>query len=104
MLKFRIGDTVNITSGKDKGRQGKIEKIYPKRKRVLVPGVNIYKRHVKGRPGQKGGIYDIPRPLMFSNIALICPECKKLTRIGFKLVGNEKKRVCKKCGKELDKK
>src|SRR3989344_4008317 len=101
MLKFKIGDTVKITSGKDKGREGKIEKIDPKNRSVLIPGINIYKKHVKGMPGQKGGIYDIPKPLPFSKFAIICPKCNKLTRIGFKMVGKEKLRFCNKCKKEL---
>ncbi len=104
MLKFKVGDTIKLTLGKDKGRQGKIEKIFPKENLVVVPGVNMYKKHVKGRPGQKGGIFDIPRPLPFSKIVLVCPQCKKTTRVGFKLVGSEKRRVCKNCRKEIDKK
>lgn len=102
MLKFKIGDTVKVTGGKDKGREGKIEKLFPKRGLVLVPGVNIYKKHVKGQSGQKGGIYDIPRPLNHAKIALVCPKCKKLTRVGVKDLGKEKVRICKKCGREID--
>jgi large subunit ribosomal protein L24 len=102
MLKLKAGDNVKITAGKDKGREGKIEKIFPKQTKALIPGVNIYKKHVKGRQGQKGGIYDIPRPLDFAKIALICPKCKKATRVGFKIVEKSKSRVCKKCNKEID--
>jgi large subunit ribosomal protein L24 len=102
MLKLKAGDTIKITAGKDKGREGKIEKIFPKQTKALIPGVNIYKKHVKGSQGQKGGIYDIPRPLDFAKIALICPKCKKMTRVGFKIVDNNKSRVCKKCNKEID--
>ncbi len=102
MLKLKVGDTVTITIGKDKGREGKVEKIFPKQSKVLIPGVNIYKKHVKGRQGKKGGIYDIPRPLDFAKIALICPKCKKATRVGFKIVEKNKSRVCKKCNKEID--
>lgn len=102
MLKFKAGDSVKITAGKDKGREGKIEKIFPKQTKALIPGVNIYKKHVKGQQGQKGGIYDIPRPLDFAKIALICPKCKKATRVGFKIVEKNKSRVCKKCNKEID--
>lgn len=101
MLKFKIGDTVKVTLGKDKGREGKIEKIVPKKMRAIVPGVNIYKKHVKGVQGQKGGIYDVPRALSFSKIALICPKCKKMTRVGFKMIDETKIRVCRKCGKEI---
>ena len=52
MLKFKVGDTVKITIGKDKGRQGKIEKIFPKEGSVVIPGLNVYKKHVKGFRGQ----------------------------------------------------
>ncbi len=102
MLKLKVGDTVKITAGKDKGREGKIEKIFPESSKALVPGVNLYKKHVKGFGDVKGGIYDIPRPLGFGKIALVCPKCKKLTRVGFKFAGKDKVRICKKCSKEID--
>lgn len=105
MIKFKIGDMVKITSGKDKGREGKIEKVDPAKEVVLIPGMNIYKKHVKGsgaEKGQKGGIYELSRPLSFAKIILVCPKCKKITRVSFKIVGKEKVRVCKKCGKEID--
>ncbi len=102
MLKFKTGDTVKITAGKDKGREGKIEKLFPGKGLAIVPEVNIYKKHVKGFQGQKGGIYDLPRPLPFAKIALVCPKCKKVTRVSFRLVGSEKVRVCAKCKKEID--
>lgn len=102
MLKFKAGDKIKIVAGKDKGRDGEIEKVLPRKGSVLVPGMNIYKKHVKGRPGQKGGIYEIPRPLDFAKIALVCPKCKKPTRVGFKLIDAKKKRVCLKCKREID--
>ena len=102
MLKLKVNDTVKITIGKDKGREGKIEKIMPKEAKILVPGVNMYKKHVKGMGETKGGIYDIPRPLSLGKVALICPKCKKVTRVGFKFAGSQKVRICKKCGKEID--
>ena len=100
-MKIKIGDTVKITMGKDKGREGKVEKIFPKEGTVIVPSVNMYKKHVKGSQGQKGGIYDMPRPLNMAKLALICPSCKKPTRVGLKVVKGEKIRVCKKCNKEI---
>jgi large subunit ribosomal protein L24 len=100
--KFKIGDLVKVTLGKDKGREGKIEKILPKKQAVVIPDINLYKKHVKGMGEQKGGIYKIPRPLAFGKIALICPKCKKPTRVGFKLIETEKRRICKKCGREID--
>jgi large subunit ribosomal protein L24 len=102
MLKLKVGDKVKVLAGKDRGRDGEIERIYPKKKSALVPGINIYKKHVKGVPGQKGGIYEIPRPLDFAKVALVCPKCKKSTRVGFKLIDKKKVRICKKCKREVD--
>ena len=102
MLKFKAGDKVKITSGKDKGTEGTIEKIFPKVASALIPNVNLYKKHVKPTQGNKGGIFDIPRPLLFSKLALVCSKCKKPTRVGFKMVGKEKARICKRCNRELD--
>lgn len=109
MLKFKKGDTVKITAGKDKGQSGKIDKILLEKNAAVIPGVNLYKKHVKGFNDVKGGVYDIPRPLTFGKIALICPKCKKITRVGFKFAGKdlpagrqEKVRICRKCGKEID--
>lgn len=104
MLKFKVGDKIEVKMGKDKGRTGTIEKIYPKKGTALVPGLNVYKKHVKGMPGQKGGIYEIPRPLHFAKISVVCPSCKKASRIGFNMAGKEKVRVCKNCGKEIKEK
>jgi large subunit ribosomal protein L24 len=101
MQKFQRGDKVQIISGKDKGRKGEIERVFPKRGKVLIPGLNVYKKHVKGFGEQKSGIYDLPRPMHLSKVAVICPKCKKPTRIGFKYAGDEKVRICKKCGKEI---
>ena len=100
-MKLKIGDTVKITTGKDKGREGKIEIVLPKRNSVVVPEVNMYKKHIKGQKGQKGGIYDLPRPLNIAKVALICPHCKKVTRVGFLIVKSEKVRICKKFKKQL---
>jgi len=102
MMKLKVGDKVKVLSGKDKGRQGEIEKIISKKDLVIIPGINMYKKHVKGFQGQKGGIYDIPRPLPSGKVALICPKCKKVTRIGFKYVGGEKIRICRKCKSQID--
>jgi large subunit ribosomal protein L24 len=100
-MKLRIGDTVKITAGKDKGREGKVEMILPKKDSVVVPEVNMYKKHVKGQQGQKGGMYDLPRPLNVAKVALICPHCKKQTRVNFKIEKGTKIRFCAKCKKQI---
>jgi len=100
-MKFKKGDTVKITAGKDKGREGKIEAVLPKRDSVIVAEVNMYKKHVKGFQGQKGGIYDLPRPLNVAKLALICPSCKQQTRVAVKIEKEVKLRVCVKCKKQI---
>ena len=105
MLKFKVGDTVKISLGKDKGQTGKVEKIFPKTNSLLVKGKNLYKKHLKSQGKEKpGGIVDIARPLSFAKIVLLCPKCNQPTRVAFKIVKGktsgkktEKYRVCKKC-------
>lgn len=102
MLKLKVGDEVLVTAGKDKGRKGKIEKIFP-RVGVLITSLNVYKKHIKGGGGQKGGIIEFSRPLSWANVVLICPVCGKQTRVGTKIRNDgEKVRICRKCGREID--
>lgn len=101
-MKFKKGDTILITAGKDKGKSGKIEKIYPPIYQVLIPGINLFKKHLK-KQGEKsqGGIIDFPRPLESGKFVLLCPACKKPTRVGFSLSHGEKIRICRKCEKPV---
>lgn len=104
--KFKAGDKVIIRSGKDKGREGTIESIDSKLDTALIPGVNMYKKHVKKqltRDG-KGGIFDIPRPMALSKLSLVDPKTGKPTRVGFELKNGKKLRIAKKSGVQLDKK
>lgn len=101
-MKLIKGDEVKIVLGKDKGKSGKIEKIFSKTGKVLVEGINQYKRHIKARTqGQKSEIVTITKPLPVSNVAYICPKCKKITRIGYTLEKDTKIRVCRKCDAKL---
>ncbi len=97
MYKLKVGDEVQIQIGRDKGKKGKIEKVYARENKVTVAGINVYKRHKKVTRNQAAGIYEIVRPIDASKVALICPKCGKLTRIGFKEDGKTKNRICKKC-------
>jgi large subunit ribosomal protein L24 len=100
--KLKKGDEVMVVSGKDNGKKGKIEKVFPKTNKVLVTGVNLYKRHLKARSQkQPSEIVTITKPLPVSNVILICPKCHQKTRVGFKIEKSEKKRICKKCNVEL---
>lgn len=97
-MKLKKGDEVVITVGKDKGKVAKIEKVFAKEGIVLIPGVNMFKKHMKKRDEKNpGGIIDFPRPLDVSKVAFLCPKCKKPTRIGYEIEGKEKYRVCRKC-------
>ena len=101
-MKLKKGDLVKIVSGKDKGKTGKIEKILPQIEKVLVTGVNQYKRHLKAKAqGQSSEIVTITKPLSSQNVALICGHCKLQTRIGFRTEKNDKIRVCRKCDKKI---
>ena len=103
MLKIKLKDKVKILSGKDKGREGIVEKVFPQTAEVLVNGVNLYKKHIKGGYGQKSGIYDIPKPIDISRVALVCPKCSRAVRVGFLVKEDGSKvRVCKKCKSEID--
>ena len=97
MFKLKVQDQVLITAGKDKGKKNKIEKILPSENKVVVSGVNIYKRHRKATRNQAAGIYEVIRPMSVANVAIICPKCSKVTRAGFIYEGKSKIRICKKC-------
>ncbi|PJC28341.1 50S ribosomal protein L24 [Candidatus Shapirobacteria bacterium CG_4_9_14_0_2_um_filter_39_11] len=98
-MKLKKGDNIIVIAGKDKGRKGKIEKIFPKEGLVLLPGINVFKRHTKSRgEKQPGGIIDIIKPLPISNVALLCPKCGKPTRVGYRVSKDgTKSRICRKC-------
>lgn len=101
-MKLIKGDIVAIVLGKDKGKTGKVEKVFVKENSVLVDGVNQYKRHMKARTqGQSSEIVTITKPLAVAKVQLICPKCKKITRVGYKMEKDSKVRVCRKCGKEI---
>lgn len=102
-MKIKKGDTIKVLKGKDKGKIGKIEKLYPKLRSVLIEGINQYKRHIKARTkGQKSEIVTITKPVSISNVALVCPKCSKTTRIGWSVQKGEKVRICRKCHKAID--
>ena len=101
-MKLKKNDQIIVLYGKDKGRKGKIEKIFPKTNKVLVPGVNVYKKHLKPQgEGRPGGIIDKVLPLPVSNVGLLCPKCNQKTRVGYQITKGEKQRICKKCGSIL---
>lgn len=100
-MKIKKGDKVKILLGKDKGKEGNVEFVLGKDKRVFISGANLYKRHVRKMQNIEGGIIDIPKSLDISNVVLICPSCNKPTKIGYERNADIKVRICKKCKKEI---
>ncbi len=101
-MKIKKGDSVKIIRGKDKGKDGKVEKVFPKDGKVLVSNINQYKRHLKARSEtEPSEIVTLTKPLPEENVVLVCPKCHKTTRIGYKLEKNKKLRICKKCKSEI---
>lgn len=101
MNKIKKGDNVKVLIGKDSGRTGSVEKVLGKTNQVVVGGINISKRSVKKMGDTQGGIIDLVKPVNISNVILICPNCKKPTRVGFLVEKGSKIRICKKCKKEI---
>ncbi len=101
-MKIRKGDQVKIISGKDRGKQGNVLRVFPNENKILVEGVNLSKKHRKAKgKNAKGERVVLPMPIDTSNAQMICSGCSKPTRVGLKEVGEKKVRVCKKCQKEL---
>ncbi|MGP1458200.1 MAG: 50S ribosomal protein L24 [Treponema sp.] len=99
--KFKIhkDDTVEVLAGKDKGKRGTVVRVLTKKDAVIVSGVNIVKKAMKKRSQQdQGGIVEIEAPLNISNVGIICKKCGRPTKIGYKIDGDKKVRVCRKCG------
>jgi len=97
-MKIKKGDKVKVVTGKDKGREGVVEKVYKKQDKATIPGINIYKKHIKKNEKMpQGGVVELPRPIKISKVQLICPKCGKMTRVGYEVKKGKKNRVCKKC-------
>ena len=118
-MRIRKGDLVHILSGKDRGKEGRVIAARPKDGKVIVENLNIVKRHTKPRPIQNtsrmggasmtpGGVIDKPAPLPVGNVMIVCPVCKRPTRVGMREKASHgeqvKVRVCKRadCGEEID--
>lgn len=100
-MKIRKNDKIKVISGKDRGKEGKVLKIFPEVNKVLVEGVNKVKKHIKPKGKESGGVIEVERPVRISNVMLVCPKCKKPTRVGFKFEDRKKFRKCKKCEKQI---
>ena len=100
-FKLKKEDTVEIIAGKDKGKRGRVLKILRDKERVVVEGANIVKKAQKRRRQQdRGGIIEVEAALHVSNVMVVCKKCGPV-RVGYKLEGDAKSRICKKCGEAL---
>jgi large subunit ribosomal protein L24 len=101
---LRHNDTVKVITGRDKGKEGRVLRVFPDKGRLLVEHVMMVKKHVRPNPQRniKGGIAEQESSIAISNVQLVCATCGPV-RIGHELRGERKVRVCKKCGTPLDK-
>ena len=99
----KTGDTVVVLSGKDKGKKGKVLAVSPKEGKVIVEKINIVSKHIKPRRmGEPGGIIKAEGAMYASKVQVVCPRCKKPTRVGHKIYEDgTKSRICVKCGEAL---
>jgi len=103
-LSLRKNDQVQIISGREKGKVGKILKVDSKKARVTIEKINLVKRHTRPTQTNAGGIMEKELPIHYSNVLLMCPKCNRGVRHGHKVEGKsgKKARVCKRCGGSLD--
>jgi len=106
-MKLRKGDVVEVLTGEEQGRRGKILTIEKERKtgraRAVVEGLNLAKRHQRPRgAGKPGGIVDLPNPIDVSNLVLLCPKCGKRARVKREAHEGRRVRICKTCGEIID--
>ena len=100
-FKLRKDDLVQVIAGKNRGKQGKIIRIDSAKGRAIVAGINMVKKAMRKRnQNDRGGIVEIEAPLQLSNLMIVCKKCGP-TRIGYKITGDTKARVCRKCGEAL---
>jgi len=101
---IRRNDNVKVISGRDKGKEGRVLRVFPNDNKLLVEHVMMVKKHVRPNPQRniKGGIAEQESRIALSNVQLVCPTCGPV-RIGHEMQGDRKVRVCKKCGTTLDK-
>lgn len=101
-MKIKKNDQVVVIAGKDKGKRGKVLKVFPKKQKILVENINIVKKHQRAKTARaKGQIIEMPMPLFISKVMLICPKCSMLTRVGYSIVNENKYRICKKCKSQI---
>lgn len=100
-MNIKKGDNIIVVAGKDKGKKGKVLKVFLTINKVLIEGINVNKKHIKPKQGTKGRTVEMSFPMSASNVMLIDPKSGKQTRTGKKLIGEKLVRVSKKSGQEI---
>jgi len=102
-LKLKRGDTVVVTSGKEKGKRGEVERVLPRENRIVVGGVNVRTRHARPSQQNQQGLYHFEAPIDASNVMLVDPNSGEPTKVGYRFTGaGEKLRVARKSGRDID--
>ena len=101
-MKIKKNDNIIVISGKDRGKKGKVVKVFLDAGKILIDGINLIKKHNRPKKsGEKGQIIEMPSPIDVSNVKIVCPKCGKPSRIGYNLTKAGKFRICKKCGQTI---
>jgi len=101
-MRIKKGDTILIIKGRDRNKSGKVLRVLPQANKILIEGLNLYKKHQRPKKeGAKGEMVVVPRPISASNAMFLCKNCNRPVKIGVKVEGGVKYRVCKKCGSKI---
>jgi large subunit ribosomal protein L24 len=106
MLNVRKNDQVKVLAGKDRGKTGRVLRVFPRRNRAIVENVNTVRRHTRPNPQKniQGGVVEREGPIHISNLQVICPECDQPVRVGIQFLSDGKRvRVCRSCSGTIDK-
>lgn len=102
-MKIKLNDNVMIMSGKEAGKTGKIVQVFPKEEKVVVEGMHQIKKHLRAKSAtEKGQVILLASPMASGKVMLVCPKCAKPARVGYKLDGDKKKRVCRRCDQVIE--
>lgn len=98
-MKIKTGDNVSVIHGKDRGKSGKVIQVLTDKqtgtKKVVVEGLNVLKKHLPGRGGEKGRVIELPAPMNMSNVMLVDEKSGRPTRVGYDVTGDKKQRIAK---------
>lgn len=103
-MNIKRDDTVQVITGKDRGKRARVREVHPADDKLIIEGVNIVKKHTKGRSGaRQAGVVEQEAPMWASKVMLVCPNCSKPVRVGHvELADGQKVRQCRNCGENFD--